>query len=624
MADYIRDPAEITRRSFAILGEEAGLDALPEAMRPVAARLVHTAGMTDIVPDLAWSEGAAEAGRAALLGGAPVICDVAMVGAGVLRRRLPAGNEVLVGIEAEGVAARAEAAGITRSAAGMEALQDRLGGAIVAIGNAPTALFRLLELVEEGAPRPALVLGFPVGFVGAAEAKAALSESGLPFVTLHGRRGGAAMAAAAVNALVLGEEVYAPPEPAAREAEKRGDPRWLSVIGIGEDGLPGLSPVARALVAEAEVLIGGARHLRLIGEGGSAARERLAWPSPMSDLVRRIPAMRGRRVAVLATGDPFCYGVGAMLARHVPFAEMIVVPAPSAFALASARLGWPQEEVACLSLHGRPVGTLAAHVAPGARLLLLAEEETPGNVAEWLVAHGFGESRMIALAHMGGMREARFEGSAAGWSYTVPAFHTLGLECVAGPGARWLPVTAGLPDDAFEHDGKMTKREARAAALARLMPHPGALLWDIGAGAGSVAIEWMRAAKGARAVAVEPRAERRERIARNALALGVPGLGIHDGRAPDALQTLPGAPDAIFLGGGLSREAAEAAAARLGPGGRLVAHAVTLESEALLLALFSERGGELTRLMVERASPVGAFQAWRPAMPVVEWSWAKP
>jgi precorrin-6Y C5,15-methyltransferase (decarboxylating) len=398
---------------------------------------------------------------------------------------------------------------------------------------------------------------------------------------------------------------------------------WLSVVGIGEDGFAGLSPTARTLVETADVLIGGRRHLGMVPALGEDERERLAWPSPLMELVKRIPDMHGRRVCVLATGDPMQFGIGGTLARYVPAEEMTVVPHISAFSLAAARLGWPLERVGRLTLQGRPVAQLARHVFPGARLVILAEDATsPAAVCGWLVRHGFGESRVIALARMGGPRETRLEAPARAWSADVPAFHTLAVECAAGPGAVWHPHV-GLPDEAFQHDGMLTKREVRAVALAKLMPHPGALLIDVGAGCGSVAIEWMRAERDAAAIALEPRADRRAMVARNATELGVPALDIRDGRAPEALAGLPPA-DAVFLGGGVSREAVSASLGLLKPGGRLVAHAVTLETEAVLLSAYAEHGGELVRLSVARAEPVGSFSGWRPAMPVTQWAWRKP
>jgi precorrin-6Y C5,15-methyltransferase (decarboxylating) len=275
-----------------------------------------------------------------------------------------------------------------------------------------------------------------------------------------------------------------------------------------------------------------------------------------------------------------------------------------------------------VSVHGRPMERLVPHIAPEARLLILAHDgQTPKHVAAMLDARGFGESRMTALAHLGGELESRTAARASAWSADVPDLHVLAVECVAGPGAVWHP-RIGLPDDAFRHDGKLTKREARAAAIARLMPHPGALLIDVGAGCGSISIEWMRAEPTARAIAIDPNSQRRELAARNAAALGVPHLDIRNGHAPEALVDLPPA-DAVFVGGGVSQATIAAATPKLKPGGRLVAHAVTLESEAVLLDAFRRYGGDLVRLAVQHAEPIGSFSAWRPAMPVTQWAWRK-
>ena len=396
--------------------------------------------------------------------------------------------------------------------------------------------------------------------------------------------------------------------------------RWRSIIGIGEDGLAGLTAAARTLLDTAEILIGGKRHLAMIPDDG---RERHEWPTPMQILIDDMARFRGRPTAVLASGDPMNFGVGRQLSVQFNTDELTIVPAPSAFSLAAARLVWSLPDTTCLTLHGRPVETLACHVYPGARLLMLTHgRRTPGEVGEWLTGYGFGKSEMTALAHMGGDREARFDGGADSWMHDVPDLHTLAVTCIAGPDASWLPRTAGLPDEAFEHDGKMTKREMRALAIARLMPHPGALLWDIGAGCGSVCVEWLRASPHGQAIALEPVAERRAFAARNAATLGVPHCDIRDARAPDALADLP-TPDAVFIGGGLAPDTIETAISALKPGGRLVAHAVTLESEAILLAAHGRHGGDLVRLSVDRATPVGPYHGWRPAMPVTQWAWRK-
>ena len=392
---------------------------------------------------------------------------------------------------------------------------------------------------------------------------------------------------------------------------------WLSIVGLGEDGLPGLAPAARALIDNAEVLIGGTRHLDMVPDDG---RERLTWPSPLGAIVEEIARRRGRRVCVLATGDPMHYGIGVTLAKAVPMDEMVVIPAPSAFSLACARLGWILSEVETLTLHGRPLALLHPAIQPGARLLLLSNDAaTPDQVAELLRARGYGPSRMAVLEHMGGAKERRLDGTAEAWQPgRVADFNTIAVDCLAGPDAALLPRTPGLPDEAFRHDGQMTKRELRAVTLSALQPVPGQLLWDLGAGSGSVAIEWMRSHPRCRAVAVERHAARIALIAGNAAALGTPGLEIVEGEAPGALDGLE-APDAAFIGGGLRADGnVETCWDRLKSGGRLVANAVTVEGEQALARWRAELGGELTRIAVSRAGAIGSVTGWRPFMPVTQ------
>ncbi|MCG3268726.1 precorrin-6y C5,15-methyltransferase (decarboxylating) subunit CbiE [Yoonia sp. I 8.24] len=395
---------------------------------------------------------------------------------------------------------------------------------------------------------------------------------------------------------------------------------WLHIIGIGEDGLDGLTPATRAVVEAAEVIIGGNRHHALVG---AAQAERLAWPSPFDAMLETIDGLRGRRVVVLVTGDPLWFSVGARIGQAIDPSEIIYHPQLSAFQLAAARMGWSLPDVETLTVHGRPVEQMVAFIQPDARLLVLTTgAETPAQIAAFLTERGFGKSRMSVLAAMGGKDEARFDGLAEDWDHTVPAFNTLAVECVAAPDAALLPRVPGLADNLFQSDGTMTKQEVRAATVAKLMPMRGALLWDIGTGCGSVAIEWMRAARYARAIGIEPRADRRSMAAANALALGAPKLALVDGTVPDALAGLD-APDAIFIGGGLSVETFTAAWAALRPLGRLVANAVTLESEAVLIALHKEYGGDLVKIATHRAEPVGRLTGWRPAMTVTQWSLVK-
>jgi precorrin-6Y C5,15-methyltransferase (decarboxylating) len=395
---------------------------------------------------------------------------------------------------------------------------------------------------------------------------------------------------------------------------------WLHIVGIGEDGLDGLTPAARAVVGAADVIVGGNRHHGLADVSDA---KRIAWPSPFDALISTLNDLRGQRVVVLATGDPLWYSVGARIGRNIPSDEISYYPQVSAFQLAAARMGWSMADIETLTVHGRPVEQMIAFIQPEQRLLILTTgSETPAQIAAFLKDRGFGQSKMTVLAAMGGENELRFDAVAQDWAHTVPAFNTLAVECVAAPDAALLPRVPGLSDDLFEHDGTMTKQEVRAATLAKLMPMRGALLWDIGTGCGSVAVEWMRAARYARAIGIEPRADRRTMAAANALALGVPKLELIDGKVPQSLTGLD-APDAVFIGGGLSQETFDAAYAALRPLGRLVANAVTLESETLLIALHKKHGGQLVKLQINRAEPVGPLTGWRPLMPVTQWSLIK-
>jgi len=393
---------------------------------------------------------------------------------------------------------------------------------------------------------------------------------------------------------------------------------WLAVVGIGEDGLDGLAPAARALVVGAETLVGGARHLALTGPRGGV--ETLTWQAPLGRTLDDLAARRGRRVTVLATGDPMWFGIGVALAKRFQIEEMTIVPAPSAFSLACARLGWPVSEVACVTLHGRPLALLNAVLAPGARLLLLAEDDTtPAKVARALIEAGYGDSRIVVLGRMGGPRETRMAATAATWNDRVtPDLATIAVDLVAGPNARTFPLVPGLPDDAYAHDGQITKREVRAATLAALAPLPERTLWDVGAGAGSIAIEWMRSARGAQAIAIERQPARVRTIAANASALGVPGLRVIEGAAPEALGDLT-VPDAVFVGGGVTEPGViDGCWAALGPGGVLVANAVTVEGEVRLAGFRALHGGDLTRIAVSRAEPLGSGLVWRALAPVTQ------
>jgi precorrin-6Y C5,15-methyltransferase (decarboxylating) len=388
---------------------------------------------------------------------------------------------------------------------------------------------------------------------------------------------------------------------------------WLTLIGLGEDGV--LSPAATERLRQAALVVGGARHLALIGE---TPAERLAWPSPLQDAFPALLARRGQPVCVLASGDPFFFGVGSLLAELVGADEFESFPQPSAFSLAASRLGWALQDCALVSLHGRALERIIPHLQPRARLLALSwDGETPQRLASLLCARGLGDSRLTVLEAMGAARERRR--SATAWEFdarNVDPLNTLAVE-IASVGERIAPRAPGLPDDWFEHDGQITKREMRALTISALAPRPREWLWDVGAGSGSISIEWLLADPTVQAIAVERDGERCARIHRNASALGVPHLRLVECAAPAALEALP-APDAIFIGGGIVG-AIEPCWAALKPGGRLVVNAVTVESQAALSELSRRYGGELLQAQFSRAEPVGRFRGFRPAMAVVQW-----
>ncbi|GLU34962.1 precorrin-6y C5,15-methyltransferase (decarboxylating) subunit CbiE [Trinickia caryophylli] len=401
-------------------------------------------------------------------------------------------------------------------------------------------------------------------------------------------------------------------------------PAWLTVVGIGEDGFGGLGRAARRALLDASVIVGGERHLAMLPARLRARRER--WPRPFD--IAPVLALRGAPVCVLASGDPMLHGVGATLARALPREEFAVLPSASSPSLAAARLGWPLQDVAVVSLVGRPLATLNAHVRDGARLLVLSRDgHSPAEVADLLNARGFGATAMHVFEHLGGPAERWTETTAqARERAEVARLNLVALECRVGGAASAvsLPLTSGLPDQAFFNDGQLTKRDVRAIALARLAPLPGALLWDVGAGCGSIGIEWMRAHPSCRAIAVEADPARQGFIERNRDALGVPALELVAGHAPEALAALP-EPDAVFVGGGVTTPGVlDACWERLRAGGRLVANAVTLEGEAALVAWRAQHGGTLTRIALAHAQPLGGFETWRQALPVTLYEVTKP
>ena len=406
--------------------------------------------------------------------------------------------------------------------------------------------------------------------------------------------------------------------------------KWLRIIGIGEDGWDDLAAGSKELLYEAEIVFGGERHLKMIPEDWEG--ERIVWPSPIRDAVTKIVSWRpaesgsGKIVAVMASGDPLCYGIAAKLLRHLPIEEIWIKPALTTFSLICSRVGWSLPDVETLTIHGRPVEMLHPFVQPGAKLLVLNKDEgSPKQTAKLLNARGFGKSRITVLEHLGGIKERQFSGKADSWNHPEGAtLNAMALECIPESNATILSRIPGLPDEAFFHDGQLTKREIRAVSLSRLMPVVDQVLWDVGAGCGSVAIEWMRTSPRCRAVAIEKSKSRLKLIKQNSQELGVPMLQIISGSAPEVLGDLP-APDAVFIGGGLSSgNLLETCWNALKPGGRLVANAVTLEGEQKLLQWQNKNSGksgasgDLTRLSISRAEKIGRFQGWKEIRSVIQ------
>ncbi|MEY4512008.1 MAG: hypothetical protein RLZZ450_4130 [Pseudomonadota bacterium] len=400
-------------------------------------------------------------------------------------------------------------------------------------------------------------------------------------------------------------------------------------MGVGADGSAGLSAQVRDVVERASLVVGAERQLALVAP--LLKGETLVWPSPLSVGIEQVLARRGLPTCLLASGDPFLYGIGATLAPGLVAGEFVCFPAPSSLSLAASRLGWPLQDTDVVSLHGRDLNTVVRYLSPGRRVLALSwDHQTPGQLAELLCERGLEQTRLHVLEVLGGAAERVRSSTAGGFDLAdIDDLNVIGLELpvdvfslARGEGSTRplvFPTRGSLPDTAFEHDGQLTKQDIRALTLSALAPYPGAHLWDIGAGAGSIAIEWMLSHPACRASAVERDSVRCARILRNARALGVPTLQLTQAEAPAGLDDLP-TPDAIFVGGGGGDRAIfERCWSALRPGGRLVINSVSLETEALLLSLYKTHGGELRRLSIESAGKLGTMTGFRPAMPVVQW-----
>lgn len=400
---------------------------------------------------------------------------------------------------------------------------------------------------------------------------------------------------------------------------------WLSIVGIGEDGWDGLGAAARQAIESADILFGGARHLALLPKNSAAQH---TWKSPISESVDELLTQhRGRRmVSAPASGDPMFHGIGPLLTRRLNATEYRVLPQVSAFSLACARLGWSSTETPLVSLVNSPTELIGRYLYPGQRLLIYSRDRnTPASAVQFLMERGYGSSQVTVFERLGGPAERRIEGAASTWKANdIADLNVIAVTCAAEPETHPLPLIPGLPDDAFETDGQLTKREVRAATLARLAPLPGQTLWDVGAGNGTIGIEWMRVHPTCRCIAFEQRQDRADRITANANRLGVPGLRVIVGSAPSAFEGAE-PPDAIFLGGGVSTAGLlEACWNRLSPGGKFVANTVTIAGEAALASWQASRGGDLIRIAISRAAPIGGMLAWRPLSPITQLAATKP
>ena len=393
------------------------------------------------------------------------------------------------------------------------------------------------------------------------------------------------------------------------------------VIGVAESGVASLPGELRERLAGMDLIVAAPRFHDGLPDGLPDGPAVIDWPSPFSNIFNVLSDNSGKSVALLTTGDPMWYGAGASLVRELGPDGCEVVPAVSGLQLAAARLGWPMAGCRVISIHGRPVSGLVSALHPRARILVISQDGgSPMAVAELLAAHGYGAARMHVLAHLGGSDETQIDEAANGWTQErVPDFHIIGIEC---PDAGPVPLGLAAPDSSFDNDGKLTKRDARSSALAKLAPFPGAVLWDVGSGSGAVAIDFLRNAPGGVAYAIDRNQTQLDRGSANAERHGVPGFKPISGNAAEQIANLP-RPDAVFIGGGMSEQVISVAQAALRPGGCLVAHAVTIESESVIIAAWQRAGGDLVRLSVQHADPVGGFHGWRPLMPVTQWCWHK-
>ena len=400
---------------------------------------------------------------------------------------------------------------------------------------------------------------------------------------------------------------------------------WLTIIGIGDNGLDGLSKESISKINNAEYVFGGERHLSFIPDNGI---KKILWENPIKNSVERIISLKSRPVCVLASGNPLWHGIGNTLLKYISVDEMLIHPSPSVFSLACAKVGWDLNDVEAISLHTNPVSVIGKYLQQGIKLFLLTKNsKTPIEVVDYLNKHGFNKSKFIIFENLGGVNENITTTTVESFDLKdISRLNVICIECIADTDTNYYSCVPGLPNEIFNNDGQITKREIRAATLAKLTPFKDDLLWDIGAGSGSISIEWMRSGKNLKAIAIECNSRRIEFLKKNAIELGVPNLEIIQGKAPDILLGLK-KPNAIFIGGGLSGnngiEIIEKSINSLLPNGRLVINAVTIETEILLINNCKKYGGDLTKIAVSKVKKVGSSIAWDDYMPVVQWSYHK-
>lgn len=394
------------------------------------------------------------------------------------------------------------------------------------------------------------------------------------------------------------------------------DTPWLTIIGLGEDGPDGLTPASLNALKSAKTIIGPARHLGLLPKLDA---EQIAWPVPFADGLGILETLRGRPTVALTSGDPFWFGAGTVIAKHLASDEWRALPNVSVFSQAAARLGWPLETTLCTGLHAAPFARLRPHLATDQRAIItLRDGAAVGDFAAWLTAQGFGVSTLHILEALGGPAQRISTTTAANFALSDVAHPVAVALEIQGQGAS-IPLASGKPDAFFQNDGQITKRPIRALTLSALAPRPGERLWDVGAGSGSIAIEWLMSHPSTQAIAIEVEPERAANIRENADALGQDRLEIKVGASAAVLAGLPD-PNAVFIGGGLTSDLIESLWQLCPKGTRVVANAVTLESEAILLEAHARLGGELLRIDLSQAGAIGAYRGWKANFPIVQWS----